>query len=109
MNREGLRLLKNLGGYDDVKKCVTYLGWEQEFFVVSKEAYLARPDLRACGRTLIGAPPTKGQQMDLNYFAAMPESVKACMDEVQTALLVSKMSVAIAWGLLAPHKLQPFS
>jgi glutamine synthetase len=110
VNREGLRLLKNLGGYDDVKKCVTYLGWEQEFFVVSKEAYLARPDLRACGRTLIGAPPTKGQQMDLNYFAAMPESVKACMDEVQTALLKIGCPLNVYHNEVAPaqHEISPF-
>ncbi len=37
INREALRLLKNIGGYDDVKQVVTYLGWEQEFFIVSKE------------------------------------------------------------------------
>ena len=93
VQREGLRLLKNIDigsnkhHYEDVKQVATYLGWEQEFFVVSKEAFLARPDLRACGRTLFGALPTKGMQTDLNYFAAMPPSVKACLNEVHEELL----------------------
>jgi len=110
VNREGLRLLKNIGGYDDVKQVVSYLGWEQEFFVVTKEAYLARPDLRACGRTLMGAPPTRGQQADLNYFAAMPPTVKACMDEVQTELLKIGCPLNVYHNEVAPaqHEISPF-
>jgi len=89
---------------------VSYLGWEQEFFVVTKEAYLARPDLRACGRTLMGAPPTRGQQADLNYFAAMPPTVKACMDEVQTELLKIGCPLNVYHNEVAPaqHEISPF-
>jgi glutamine synthetase len=110
VNREGKRLLENLGGFDGVKQVVSYLGWEQEFFVISKENYLARPDLRACGRTLMGAPPTKGQQMDLNYFAQMPETVKACMDEVQQALLKIGCPLNVYHNEVAPaqHEISPF-
>ena len=110
VNREGLRLLKNVGGYEDVKQVVSYLGWEQEFFVVSKEAYLARPDLRACGRTLMGAAPQRGQQMDLNYFAAMPPAVKACMDEVQAELLKIGCPLNVYHNEVAPaqHEISPF-
>ena len=110
VNREGLRLLKNLGGYGDVKQVLSFLGWEQEFFVVSKEAYLARPDLRACGRTLMGTPPTKGQQMNLNYFAVMPSSIKACMDEVQAALLKIGCPLNVYHNEVAPgqHEISPF-
>jgi glutamine synthetase len=110
INREGLRLLKNIGGYDDVRQVVSYLGWEQEFFVVSKEAYLSRPDLRACGRTLMGASPTRGQQMDLNYFASMPPTVKACLDEVQAELLKIGCPLNVYHNEVAPaqHEISPF-
>uniref|UniRef100_A0A7S2DWN0 GS catalytic domain-containing protein n=2 Tax=Octactis speculum TaxID=3111310 RepID=A0A7S2DWN0_9STRA len=110
VNREGLRLLKNIGGYEDVKRVVSYLGWEQEFFITSKEAYLARPDLRACGRTLMGCAPTKGQQMDLNYFSAMPLPIKACMDEVQAELLKLGCPLNVYHNEVAPaqHEICPF-
>jgi len=78
VNREGQRLCKNLD-LGKKKEIVNYLGWEQEFFLVSRQAFLKRPDLVACGRCLFGNPPTKGQQADLNYFSALPVSVKKCV------------------------------
>jgi glutamine synthetase len=87
VNREGMKFLSTIGGYENVKQIRTYLGWEQEFFMVSKEAYLKRPDLAACGRTLMGAPPVKGQQGDINYFGAIPVTVKTCLEECQVAML----------------------
>ena len=110
VNREGLRLLKNIGGYEDVRQCVSYLGWEQEFHVVSAKNYLARPDLRACGRTLMGAAPTRGQQMDLNYFAAMPPTVKACIAEVQAELMKIGCPLNVYHNEVAPgqHEISPF-
>ena len=109
INVQGLRLLKLIGGYDDVDQVVPYLGWEQEFFVVSKEAYLKRPDLRACGRTVIGAPPSRGQQMDLNYFGCMPESVKNYMDDIQKALLRINCPLSVYHNEVAPgqHEYSP--
>jgi len=109
VHREGLRLLKNIGGYDEVKQVVSYLGWEQEFFVISKATYLARPDLRATGRTLIGAPPSRGQQADLNYFAPMPLSVKNCMDDIQAALLAVGCPLNVYHNEVAPgqHEISP--
>lgn len=110
INREGKRLLKNIGGYEDVKQVVSYLGWEQEFFVISKENYLKRPDLRACGRTLMGKSSTKGQQMDLNYFAQMPPTVKACMVEIQAELLKIGCPLTVFHNEVAPaqHEICPF-
>ena len=110
INREGKRLLKNMGGYEDVKQVVSYLGWEQEFFVISKENYLKRPDLRACGRTLMGKASTKGQQMDLNYFAAMPPTVKACMEEIQAELIKIGCPLTVFHNEVAPgqHEISPF-
>jgi glutamine synthetase len=87
VNREGLAMLKAIGGYDDVNQVMPYLGWEQEFFIISKAAYLKRPDLRACGRTLMGAPPVLGQQGDVNYFGVVPSTVKACLEDCQAVML----------------------
>merc|ERR1712176_357333 len=61
----------------------SYLGWEQEFFVVSAEMYKQRPDLINCGRTLFGKLPNRNQQMDLNYFAPVPALVDKLLAEVQ--------------------------
>jgi glutamine synthetase len=67
VNETGTRLLRALGDKRD-HRVVSNVGWEQEFFVTSHENYLARPDLLHCGRTLLGALPTRGQQTEFNYF-----------------------------------------
>ena len=54
----------------------SYLGWEQEFFVMPADLYKARPDLVNCGRTLFGKLPTRHQQGDLNYFQPIPGRVQ---------------------------------
>ena len=54
----------------------SYLGWEQEFFVMPAGLYKARPDLVNCGRTLFGKLPTRHQQGDLNYFQPIPGRVQ---------------------------------
>lgn len=54
----------------------SYLGWEQEFFVMPADLYKARPDLVNCGRTLFGKLPTRHQQGDLNYFQPVPGKVQ---------------------------------
>jgi len=110
VNREGLRLLGLLGGFEDTRQVVTYLGWEQEFFIVSREAFLKRPDLVATGRTLLGAPPTRGQQMDQHYFGPVPGPVKACLDDVQAALLRIGCPLNVYHNEVAPsqHEISPF-
>ena len=57
----GLRLLKAIGIGTDAQTMHSYLGWEQEFFVISADHYKARPDLVNCGRTLFGTLPTRHQ------------------------------------------------
>ena len=54
----------------------SYLGWEQEFFVMPADLYKARPNLVNCGRTLFGKLPTRHQQGDLNYFQPIPGRVQ---------------------------------
>ena len=68
LNKQALRILK-LFGNKDVKSVHTNVGPEQEYFLISKEMYEQRPDLKFTGRTLFGAKPPKGQEMDDHYFA----------------------------------------
>eukprot|EP00438_Fugacium_kawagutii_P015904 Skav211053 [mRNA] locus=scaffold5518:292:693:+ [translate_table: standard] len=76
VTQSGLKLLKAIGIGTDAKAMCSYLGWEQEFFVMPADLYKARPDLVNCGRTLFGKLPTRHQQGDLNYFQPIPGSVQ---------------------------------
>ena len=67
----------------DVKKVYSYLGWEQEYFLVDEDLYAARPDLMLTGRTLVGHASSKNQQLDDHYFAAIPSRVAAFMRELE--------------------------
>jgi len=66
-----------------VKKVYTYLGWEQEYFLVDEVLYSARPDLMLTGRTLMGHASSKSQQLDDHYFGAIPERVASFMRELE--------------------------
>ena len=66
-----------------VKKVFSYLGWEQEYFLVDEGLYGARPDLLLTGRTLIGHESAKNQQLEDHYFGSIPERVQACMKEIE--------------------------
>lgn len=66
-----------------VKKVYSYLGWEQEYFLVDEGLYAARPDLLLTGRTLVGHESAKNQQLEDHYFGAIPERVQAFMKEVE--------------------------
>jgi len=68
-----------------VKKVISYLGWEQEYFLVDEDLYAARPDLVLTGRTLMGHPSSKNQQLDDHYFGAIPSRVAAFMRDVEIA------------------------
>ena len=88
-------LLKALGAVDkaavdvchyfdaSVKKVFSYLGWEQEYFLVDEGLYAARPDLLLTGRTLIGHESAKNQQLDDHYFGAIPQRVQAFMRDLE--------------------------
>ncbi len=67
----------------NVTKVVATLGWEQEYFLVDKALYNARPDLSQSGRALLGAAPAKGQQLDDNYFGSIPPRVMAFMQDFE--------------------------
>jgi glutamine synthetase len=73
-------------GEPQVGRVFTNVGAEQEFFLIDRELFYLRPDLMACGRTLFGAPPPKGQEQDDHYFATMPGRVMAFMQDLERRL-----------------------
>ena len=85
INRQALRILK-LFGNNSVKRVTTNVGPEQEYFLVDREMYLKRKDLRYTGRTLFGAKPPKGQELDDHYFGSIKPRVQAYMEELNEEL-----------------------
>ena len=85
LNRQAMRILK-LFGNDDVKCVRTSVGPEQEYFLVPKELYEQRKDLIFTGRTLFGAKPPKGQEMDDHYFGVIKPRVEAYMADLNDEL-----------------------
>jgi len=81
LNAASQRVLKFFG--NDGPFVSSTAGAEQEYFLIDKHFYFARPDLMAAGRTLFGSPPPKGQEFDDHYFGFIPERVLACMFEVE--------------------------
>jgi glutamine synthetase len=79
------RILK-LFGHTDLAKVVSFCGPEQEYFLVDRHFFLARPDLVNAGRTLFGAKPPKGQEFDDHYFGAVPERVLGFMMDTEREL-----------------------
>jgi glutamine synthetase len=80
-----LRALK-LFGEDDAKRVFTTVGPEQEYFLIDEQYYFERPDLYTTGRTLFGAKPPKGHELDEHYFGSIPERILACMLETEREL-----------------------
>ncbi len=85
INHEAVRIL-HLFGRDDITRVDATVGPEQEYFLIDKEVYDCRKDLRYTGRTLFGARPPKGQQLDDHYFGAIKQRVKAFMAELDEEL-----------------------
>ncbi len=84
LSKHALRILRLFGS--DASRVYATAGPEQEYFLIDKNFYFARPDLINAGRTLFGAKPPKGQEMEDHYFGAIPERVLACMLETETEL-----------------------
>ncbi len=85
INRASVRLLHAIGR-DDVKSVTCNVGAEQEYFLIDRKKYLRRDDLIYTGRTLFGAKPPKGQELDDHYFGCLKERVAAYMKEVNNEL-----------------------
>ncbi len=85
LNKQALRIVK-LFGNENVKRVNTTVGPEQEYFLIDKEVYAKRADLIYCGRTLFGAKPPKGQEMDDHYFGKIKSRVSAYMKDLDKEL-----------------------
>ena len=82
---QALRVLRALGT-KSAKRVISTVGPEQEYFLVDRELYLKRLDLLTCGRTVFGAPPPKGQELEDQYFGAIKDRVSAFMRDLDTEL-----------------------
>ncbi len=103
ISAQALRILRLFGDLDTVQVYTT-VGPEQEYFLIDKNFYYARPDLIHCGRTLFGAPPPKGQEMEDQYFGSIPERVLACMAEAETELFKLGVPVKTRHNEVAPSQ-----
>ena len=108
LNKQALRILR-LFGNDSVKCVRTSVGPEQEYFLVTKEMYDQRPDLCFTGRTLFGAKPPKGQEMDDHYFGVIKPRVAAYMEELNDELWKLGILAKTEHNEVAPaqHELAP--
>ena len=108
LNKQALRVL-HLFGNDDVKCVRTSVGPEQEYFLIDKEMYDKRADLRFTGRTLFGAKPPKGQEMDDHYFGVIKPRVAAYMEELNEELWKLGILAKTEHNEVAPaqHELAP--
>ena len=108
LNKQALRILR-LFGNDTVKYVRTSVGPEQEYFLITREMYDQRPDLRFTGRTLFGAKPPKGQEMDDHYFGVIKPKVAAFMEELNDELWELGILAKTEHNEVAPaqHELAP--
>lgn len=108
LNKQALRILR-LFGNKEVKRVSTSVGPEQEYFLITKEMYELRPDLRFTGRTLFGANPPKGQEMDDHYFGALKPKVAEYMEDLNKELWKLGILAKTEHNEVAPaqHELAP--
>ena len=92
--------------YPDVKKVVSNLGWEQEYFLVDESLYSARPDLVMTGRTLMGHDSAKNQQMDDHYFGSIPERVENFMRDIEIQALELGIPCKTRHNEVAPNQFE---
>ncbi|MDL2223783.1 glutamine synthetase III [Bacteroidales bacterium OttesenSCG-928-M06] len=90
----------------DVKKVFPYLGWEQEYFLVDKALYSARPDLALTGRTLMGHDSAKNQQLEDHYFGSIPTRVCAFMRDLEYECYKLSIPVKTRHNEVAPNQFE---
>ncbi len=102
LDKQAMRILRIFGTDAGVKSVGSTLGSEQEYFLVDRNLYFARPDLVSCGRTLFGATPPKHQQLDDHYFGSIPPRVNAFMAEYEEELFRIGVPVQTRHNEVAP-------
>ncbi|HWN83856.1 MAG TPA: glutamine synthetase III [Vicinamibacterales bacterium] len=102
VSKQAVRVLKLFGS--TAEHVFATCGPEQEYFLIDRNFYFARPDLINAGRTLFGAKPPKGQELEDQYFGAIPERVQACMAEVELELYKVGVPVKTRHNEVAPSQ-----
>jgi len=102
LSHQAVRILRLFGS--DSARVVTTCGPEQEYFLIDRHFYFARPDLINAGRTLFGARPPKGQELEDQYFGSIPERVQAFMHDVETELYRVGVPVKTRHNEVAPSQ-----
>lgn len=108
LSKEAVKVLKLLGR-EDVSHVDTTIGSEQEYFLIDKDMYLKRKDLLMCGRTLLGAPAPKGQEMEDHYFGVLKPKVSEFMHDLDHELWKLGVPAKTKHNEVAPsqHELAP--
>jgi glutamine synthetase len=91
-------------GVDDARRVFTTVGPEQEYFLIDEQYYFERPDLLTTGRTLFGAQPPKGHELDDHYFGSIPERILACMLETERELAKLGVPIKTRHNEVAPNQ-----
>ena len=99
-----IRALELLGSREGADRVFTTVGPEQEYFLIDEQYYFERPDLLTTGRTLFGAKPPKGHELDDHYFGSIPERILACMMETEQELAKLGVPVKTRHNEVAPNQ-----
>ncbi len=103
LSKSALRALALLGD-ESASRVFTTVGPEQEYFLIDEQYYYQRPDLVTTGRTLFGAKPPKGHELDEHYFGSIPERILACMMETEIELAKLGVPVKTRHNEVAPNQ-----
>jgi glutamine synthetase len=105
LSAKAIELLQLLGD-KGVYRVFTTLGPEQEYFLIDRAHFALRPDLVMSGRTLLGAPPPRGQQLEDHYFGGIPERIQACIAEVENELYKLGVPIVTRHNEVAPSQFE---
>jgi glutamine synthetase len=106
LSEQAMRILAIFGADRGVHRVLTTVGAEQEYFLLDRNLYFARPDLASCDRTLFGSRPPKGQQLDDHYFGSIPPRVLSFMAEVESELYRVGIPVKTRHNEVAPGQFE---
>ena len=105
LSAKAIELLELLGD-KGVQRVYTTLGPEQEYFLIDRTHFALRPDLVMAGRTLVGAPPPRGQQLEDHYFGGIPERIQACIAEAEHELYKLGVPIVTRHNEVAPSQFE---
>ena len=103
LSKSAIKALRLLGD-EQAERVFTTVGPEQEYFLIDEQYYFERPDLYTVGRTLFGAKPPKGHELDEHYFGSIPERILACMMETELELAKLGVPVKTRHNEVAPNQ-----